>query len=111
MSIDSHEKNQKKINDLNKKYIVASPGDLSVVEKHIKQKLRCNTHLVSDDRKIYIFSNENKIKKINKSDLKKILNININDISIKFIREIPKSENRKTSYSGLMKLINNEKIL
>lgn len=33
MSIDSHEKNQKKINDLNKKYIVASPGDLSVVEK------------------------------------------------------------------------------
>ena len=85
--------------------------NLAVVEKHIKQKLRCNTHLVSDDRKIYIFSNENKIKKINKSDLKKILNININDISIKFIREIPKSENRKTSYSGLMKLINNEKIL
>jgi hypothetical protein len=33
MSTDSHEKNQKKINDLNKKYIVASPGDLSVVEK------------------------------------------------------------------------------
>ena len=33
MSIDSHEKNQKKINDLNKIYIVASPGDLSVVEK------------------------------------------------------------------------------
>jgi hypothetical protein len=39
MSIDSHEKNQKKLNDLNKKYIVASPGDISVVEK-----LR-NTHI------------------------------------------------------------------
>jgi long-chain acyl-CoA synthetase len=80
--------------------------NLDDIEELIKKKFkRLNFAIVSNDKKIFVFSDNSKLSTAATKFISKKININLSLIENKKISKIPRLENGKINYPSILKLI------